>query len=84
MEKVGLVLNGDRLTDAISSVMEIRERDIPRLHARDHHELAEFIGAQGYPWLISYDDHPRVRQLYGGVQMQRIYLDYKAKSRRWI
>jgi len=48
MEKVGLVLNGDRLTEAINSVVEIRERDIPRLRARDHHELAKVWGLNQY------------------------------------
>jgi succinate dehydrogenase/fumarate reductase flavoprotein subunit len=48
MEKVGLVLHGDRLNDAIDSVLEIREKDIPRLRARDHHELAKVWGLQQY------------------------------------
>jgi DNA adenine methylase len=48
----------------------------------DHIELAEFIRAQGYPWLLSYDDHPRIRELYANNQMQPVYLDYKVKSNR--
>ena len=48
MEKVGLVLNGDRLSEAISSVVEIREHDIPKLRARDHHELAKVWGLHQY------------------------------------
>ena len=48
MEKVGLVLHGDRLNEAIHSVMEIRERDVARLMARDHHELAKVCGLQQY------------------------------------
>lgn len=48
----------------------------------DHVALAEFIRAQGYPWLLSYDDHPRIRELYADNQMQPIYLDYKVKSNR--
>ena len=48
----------------------------------DHLALANFIGAQGYPWLLSYDDHPRIRELYANNQMQPIYLDYKVKTNR--
>lgn len=49
---------------------------------QDHVALAEFLRAQGYPWLLSYDDHPRIRELYADNQMQPIYLDYKVKSNR--
>nr|WP_315188600.1 DNA adenine methylase [uncultured Albidiferax sp.] len=48
----------------------------------DHTALAAYITAQGYPWLISYDDHPRIRELYASKQMQPVYLDYKVKSSR--
>lgn len=49
---------------------------------QDHIALADFIRAQGYPWLLSYDDHPRIRELYADNKMQPIYLDYKVKSNR--
>lgn len=48
----------------------------------DHAGLATYIKAQGYPWLLSYDDHPRIRELYATAKMQPIYLDYKVKSTR--
>jgi DNA adenine methylase len=48
----------------------------------DHATLAGYITSQGYPWLVSYDDHPRIRELYASKQMQPIYLDYKVKSSR--
>lgn len=48
----------------------------------DHAMLAAYITSQGYPWLVSYDDHPRIRELYASKQMQPIYLDYKVKSSR--
>lgn len=48
----------------------------------DHAALAAYMKAQGYPWLVSYDDHPRIRELYATAQMQPIYLDYKVKSSR--
>ena len=47
-----------------------------------HVELASFISAQGYPWLISYDDHPRIKELYVHNKIQPIYLDYKIKASR--
>jgi len=49
---------------------------------RDHQALAEYITSQGYPWVLSYDDHPRIRELYAKKRMQPIYLDYKVKSNR--
>jgi DNA adenine methylase len=48
----------------------------------DHAALATYMKAQGYPWLVSYDDHPRIRELYANAKMQPIYLDYKVKSTR--
>jgi DNA adenine methylase len=48
----------------------------------DHEALARYITAQGYPWLLSYDDHPRVRELYNAVGMQPLYLDYTVKTTR--
>jgi DNA adenine methylase len=59
----------------------------PRLYRHsykdaDHASLAKFLTQQGYPWLLSYDDHPRIRELYCGRALQPIYLDYKVKSNR--
>lgn len=48
----------------------------------DHEALATYITSQGYPWLVSYDDHPRIRELYASKQVQPIYLDYKVKTSR--
>lgn len=48
----------------------------------DHKDLASYIRRQAYPWVISYDDHPRIRELYCDNQVQPIYLDYKVKSNR--
>lgn len=48
----------------------------------DHVALARFLQTQGYPWLLSYDDHPRIRELYDGNTVQPIYLDYNVKSSR--
>lgn len=59
-------------------------RKLYRHHYRDadHAALAAFMTAQGYPWLVSYDDHPRIQELYASKQMQPIYLDYKVRSSR--
>jgi succinate dehydrogenase/fumarate reductase flavoprotein subunit len=48
MEKVGLVLRADRLEYAIEKLLEIREADVSRLKARDHHELAKVWGLKQY------------------------------------
>ncbi|CAJ2777656.1 putative DNA methyltransferase [Burkholderia pseudomallei] len=55
-----------------------------RYHYTDtnHVDLAQFLQTQGYPWLLSYDDHPRIRELYNGNTVQPIYLDYNVKSSR--
>lgn len=50
-------------------------------YEEQHHvDLADFIGEQGYPWLISYDDHARIKELYAQNKIQPIYLDYNVKS----
>lgn len=48
----------------------------------DHVQLATFLQNQGYPWLLSYDDHPRIRELYADNTVQPIYLDYNVRSSR--
>jgi DNA adenine methylase len=48
----------------------------------DHVQLASFLQNQAYPWLLSYDDHPRIRELYAGNTVQPIYLDYNVRSSR--
>jgi succinate dehydrogenase/fumarate reductase flavoprotein subunit len=48
MEKVGLVLRGDRLQIALDKLLEIRENEISRMHARDTHELAKVWGLMHY------------------------------------
>lgn len=59
-------------------------RKLYRHHYKDddHAALAAFLKGQGYPWLLSYDDHPRVHELYADSRMQPIYLDYKVRSSR--
>lgn len=49
--------------------------------AEDHITLAEFINAQvGFKWIISYDNVPQVRQLYGERATNVFFLYYSAHS----
>lgn len=52
MNKVGLVLNAERLRNAISDLLELREKEIYRLRARDYHELAKAIGLKNYTQVL--------------------------------
>ena len=48
MEKVGLVLHAERLHQVISELEEIRDNEVLKLEARDHHELAKVWGLTHY------------------------------------
>ncbi len=52
MEKVGLVLHAERLRAALDSLLEIREREIAELTARDTHELAKVWGLTHYTQVL--------------------------------
>ncbi len=52
MDKVGLVLHAERLKTALKELLEIRENDVMRLRARDHHELAKVIGLMNYTQVL--------------------------------
>ncbi|MBI1994804.1 MAG: hypothetical protein HYS67_10470 [Deltaproteobacteria bacterium] len=52
MQKVGLVLNAERLQEALSELLDIRENEISRLEARDHHELAKVWGFMHYTQVL--------------------------------
>lgn len=47
-----------------------------------HASLAERLTTATYPWLLSYDDAPKIKELYSNSHVQPIYLDYRAKSSR--
>lgn len=47
-----------------------------------HLRLANALTSAVYPWLLSYDDAPFVRDLYLKSNVQSIYLDYSVKSSR--
>jgi succinate dehydrogenase/fumarate reductase flavoprotein subunit len=52
MEKVGLVLRADRLQTALDNLLELRENEISRLHARDTHDLAKVWGLMHYSQVL--------------------------------
>lgn len=52
MEKVGLVLHAERLQAALDSLLEIQEREVARLAARDAHELAKVWGLTHYTQVL--------------------------------
>lgn len=49
---------------------------------QDHKDLAKLIKQCHFPWLISYDDHPFINELYFGddskLHKQKLYCDYSA------
>lgn len=49
---------------------------------RQHSQLADYVVRQPFPWLLSYDDHPQIRTLYGRVAKYIIYMDYSARINR--
>ncbi|MBT9147159.1 MAG: hypothetical protein DDT32_00911 [Syntrophomonadaceae bacterium] len=46
----------------------------------DHQKLARTIERERFPWLISYDDHPFINQLYLKTAKQKLYCDYTAQK----
>ena len=49
----------------------------------DHRELAAYlVGAGGTRWLLSYDDHPLVREMYPPVWVKELEHSYSAKGAR--
>ena len=52
MEKVGLVLNAERLENALRQLLDIRENEVARLRARDSHELAKVWGLMQYTQVL--------------------------------
>lgn len=52
MEQIGLILRGDRIEAALAEVQEIRHRDVPRLTAKDPHELAKVWGLTQYTQVL--------------------------------
>ncbi len=51
-EKVGLVLNAERLQFALDRLLEMRENEINSLYAHDYHTLAKVIGLMNYSQVL--------------------------------
>lgn len=50
-------------------------------HAQ-HKALADFIGKKTYPWVVSYDSHPKVKELFVGQKITTVPVDYVIKKSR--
>jgi DNA adenine methylase len=49
---------------------------------KDHERLANFIRFQKFPWLVSYDDHPTILNLFKGNKILTLYLNYAVRQSR--
>lgn len=57
----------------------------PRLYLnayieKDHRELAEDVRQLACPWIVSYDAHPLVTEMYSGFREQDMRLHYSARE----
>lgn len=48
----------------------------------DHATIAEVVRDLERPWVVSYDDHPKIRKLYSGYRSRRYSLTYSARESR--
>ncbi|HEX8244089.1 MAG TPA: DNA adenine methylase [Longimicrobium sp.] len=48
---------------------------------RDHAEVAELVRGTTHPWVVSYDYHPRLLDLYSGFRHVEYQLSYSAQER---
>jgi DNA adenine methylase len=51
-------------------------------HHRDHVDIAIALRDADQPWVVSYDDHRAIRDLYKGLRHTRYALGYSARERR--
>lgn len=50
--------------------------------ARDHHHLSNIIENLGDPWFLTYDNHPRIRELYNRFRNYTFSLNYSAADKK--
>lgn len=50
----------------------------------DHKEVASFIYKQPYPWIVSYDSHPIIHEMFAGQKIVPISLNYAVKQSRKV
>lgn len=48
----------------------------------DHAVIAQILREIGRPWIVTYDDHPAIRDLYGDFRHFEYSLSYAARERR--
>jgi DNA adenine methylase len=51
-------------------------------HPEDHATVSQYITRRRCPWVVSYDDVPAIRQLYGDVRSRRFSMLHTARSPR--
>ena len=44
--------------------------------------MAKFIQSQSYPWIVSYDNHPLIPQVFSHQKIIPIFFDYTVKEYR--
>lgn len=47
-----------------------------------HKRLADFITQKTYPWIVSYDPHPKIKEFFAGQKIKTVSLDYAVKQSR--
>lgn len=81
-------LNRDRCLVYADPPYYEKGKDLYRYHYSDqqHEELARLLKKARFSWLLSYDDHPFIEELYFGgtssLKSQRLHLDYIAQKRK--
>lgn len=48
----------------------------------NHKQLANYLINLEVPWLVSYDDHPKIREYYSSSTIQKLFIDYTARVSR--
>jgi DNA adenine methylase len=62
----------------------LQGRKLYRYHYsdRDHERLARFLDASAFKWIVSYDNHPFIRDLFKNQIVVPIWLNYVVKQSR--
>ena len=49
---------------------------------QDHNAVRDIVNSLDYPWVVSYDDVPPIRQIYHGIRSRKLELLHTARSAR--
>jgi DNA adenine methylase len=62
----------------------VQGRKLYRFHygEDEHRQLAEFLDASTFKWIVSYDNHPFIRKLFKNQKVVPIWLNYVVKQSR--